>query len=169
MAATKSRTTLPPESDSPFFSSVSSLHSGCLNPRQEECQSDEIPLSDRRFYRSRLRPLPKQRPLRSLLGPVAGPKEPVFRRTADPPLEGARRRTSDGRSRSRDEGSGTPVDLGRSALYADCRPGGITGRRSALATRKVQPRVLHRFVVMAINRQDGKVVWERPVREGDST
>ena len=25
--------------------------------------------------------------------------------------------------------------------------------------------MLHRFVVMAINRQDGKVVWERTVRE----
>ena len=59
---------------------------------------------------------------------------------------------------------GVAGGLGRSGLRPDRGP---AAARSAIAcpARRAARRGVHRFVVMAINRKDGKVVWEQHARE----
>ena len=74
-------------------------------------------------------------------------------RDEEHPVEGR-----DSRPRLRDAGR-----LGRSGVRADGRADDRRGRRRACAARTVaRP---HKFIVMAIDRKTGKLVWERVAKE----
>ena len=61
-------------------------------------------------------------------------------------------------------GSGTPVIWGDRIYVTTAVPVGVDGDAQH-AARGAQPRVAHRYVVMAIDRKSGKTVWERVARE----
>ena len=78
---------------------------------------------------------------------------------------GARRRTSAGRSRF------PAADRRRRSIWGDrmfvlsAVPIGVDGAASHAPRGGVQPRDRYRFVVLAIDRRTGKTVWERTARE----
>jgi len=61
-------------------------------------------------------------------------------------------------------GSSTPVIWGDRLYVTTAIPAGVSGEAQH-APRGAQPRVAHRYVVMAIDRKTGKTVWEKTARE----
>jgi outer membrane protein assembly factor BamB len=62
-------------------------------------------------------------------------------------------------------GHSSPIVWGDRVYLMTAIPVGITGPASHQPRGGIRPQIPHRFVVMAVNRRDGKVVWERTVRE----
>ena len=62
-------------------------------------------------------------------------------------------------------GSASPVVWGDRLFVLTAVPVGVTGDQQHAPRGGVQPRIAHRFVVMAIDRKTGRTVWERVARE----
>ncbi len=62
-------------------------------------------------------------------------------------------------------GSSSPVIWGDRVFVLTAIPAGASLADSHRPLGGVSPRGLHRFVVMALDRRDGRVVWERTARE----
>ena len=84
-------------------------------------------------------------------------------RPTDP--SGARRRTFDGRRRFQDADPASPIVWGDKLFVLTAIPAGSSGAASHQPRGGIQPRDVHRFVVIALDRHTGKVVWERTARE----
>ena len=98
-------------------------------------------------------------------GQWRGPEGTGVSRTADPPLEWSETKNVRWKVEIPGRGSGSPVVWGDRIYLMTAVPMGVTGDAQHAPRGGIQPRAPHRFVVLAINRRDGKVVWERTVRE----
>jgi outer membrane protein assembly factor BamB len=98
-------------------------------------------------------------------GQWRGPEATGVSRTADPPLEWSETKNIRWKVAIPGRGSGSPVVWGDRVYLMTAVPVGVSGDAQHLPRGGVQPRVAHRFVVLAISRRDGKVVWEHTVRE----
>jgi outer membrane protein assembly factor BamB len=98
-------------------------------------------------------------------GQWRGPYSTGVSKNANPPLEWSETKNVRWKVEIPGRGSGSPVVWGDRVYLLTAIPVGITGAASHQPRGGIQPRVAHRFVVIALNRRDGKVVWERTVRE----
>jgi outer membrane protein assembly factor BamB len=98
-------------------------------------------------------------------GQWRGPYATGVSRTADPPLEWSETKNVRWKVEIPGRGSSSPVVWGERVYVMSAVPVGITGDAQHAPRGGIEPRVAHRFVLMALNRKDGKVAWEKVVRE----
>jgi outer membrane protein assembly factor BamB len=98
-------------------------------------------------------------------GQWRGPYASGVSKTADPPLEWSETKNIKWKIEIPGRGSASPIVWGDRVYLMTAVPAGITGDAQHHPRGGIQPRIPHRFVVLAISRTDGKVVWERTVRE----
>jgi outer membrane protein assembly factor BamB len=98
-------------------------------------------------------------------GQWRGPEGTGVSRTADPPLEWSETKNVRWKIEIPGRGSGSPVVWEDRVYLMTAVPVGVAGDAQHAPRGGIQPRIAHRFVVLAINRRDGKVAWERTVRE----
>jgi len=94
-----------------------------------------------------------------------GPHASGAASTADPPTEWSETRNIRWKVEIPGRGTGSPVAWGDRIYLLSAVPAGIDGPASHEPRGQIQPRELHRFLVMAIDRHTGRVVWERTARE----
>ena len=93
-----------------------------------------------------------------------GPHHTGVSRTATPPAEWSEAKNVRWKIEIPGRGSATPVVWGDRLYVLTAVPAGVTGDASH-APRGGQALVPHKYVVMAIDRKTGKVVWERVAKE----
>jgi outer membrane protein assembly factor BamB len=93
-----------------------------------------------------------------------GPHATGVSKTADPPVEWSETKNIRWKVEVPGRGSGTPVIWGDKVFVLTAVPAVENGAASH-EPRGGQPRVAHKFVVMALDRKTGKVAWERTARE----
>jgi outer membrane protein assembly factor BamB len=98
-------------------------------------------------------------------GQWRGPLATGVSKTADPPLEWSESKNVRWKIEIPGRGHSSPVVWGDRVYLMTAVPAGITGPAQHDPRGGIQPRVAHRFVVMAINRKDGTIAWEKTVRE----
>ena len=84
---------------------------------------------------------------------------------ADPPLTWSETQNIKWKIEIPGRGSATPVIWGDRLFLLTAIPAGSSGEDAHKPRGGVSPRVAHQFKVLAINRADGKVIWERTARE----
>ena len=94
-----------------------------------------------------------------------GPYATGVSRTADPPIDWSETKNIRWKVEIPGRGSGTPIIWGDKVFVVSAVPVGIDAAAAHAARGGVQPRVPHKFVVMALDRKSGKVAWERTARE----
>jgi outer membrane protein assembly factor BamB len=98
-------------------------------------------------------------------GQWRGPYATGVSKTADPPLEWSETKNIKWKVEIPGRGNASPVVWGDRVYLMTAIPVGVTGDATHQPRGGIQPRILHKFVVIALSRSDGKVVWERTVRE----
>ena len=94
-----------------------------------------------------------------------GPYATGFSRSADPPLEWSETKNVRWKVEIPGRGSTSPVVWGDRLFLLTAIPMGVTGDAQHAPRGGAQRRGVHRFVVMAIDRNTGRTVWERVARE----
>ncbi len=94
-----------------------------------------------------------------------GPYATGVSKTADPPIDWSEAKNLRWKLEIPGRGSGSPIIWGDRLYVLSAVPVGLTGPASHAPRGGVQPRDVHRFIVLAIDRRTGKVVWERTARE----
>src|SRR5512134_1068625 len=94
-----------------------------------------------------------------------GPHATGASRTANPPTEWSETRNVRWKVEIPGRGSGSPVVWGDLLFLLSAVPIGAQGVASHEPRGHIQPRDIHRFIVLAIDRGTGRVVWERTARE----
>ena len=94
-----------------------------------------------------------------------GPHATGVSKTADPPVEWSEPRNIRWKIEIPGRGSGTPVIWGDKLFVLTAVPAGADLAASHQARGGVRPAVPHKFQVLAIDRETGKIVWERTARE----
>lgn len=94
-----------------------------------------------------------------------GPQATGASRTANPPTEWSEARNVRWKVEIPGRGSGSPVVWGDRLFLLSAIPVGVQGAASHESRNHVQPRDVHRFVVLAIDRGTGRVMWQRTARE----
>ena len=94
-----------------------------------------------------------------------GPYATGVSRRADPPTEWSETKNVRWKVEIPGRGSGTPVVWGDRIFVLSAVPQGVGAAAAHEPRGMMTPRLVHRYVVMAINRADGKVVWEQVARE----
>src|SRR5262245_9420929 len=94
-----------------------------------------------------------------------GPLASGVSTTANPPLEWSETRNIRWKVEIPGRGSSSPVVWADRLFLTTAIPAGIPGDAQHQPRGGLQPRGMHRFVVMAIDRQTGKMLWERTARE----
>ena len=85
--------------------------------------------------------------------------------TANPPLEWSETRNVRWKVEIPGRGSSSPIVWGDRLFLTTAVPVGVTGDAQHAPRGGLEPRGVHRFVVMAIDRTTGRTVWERVARE----
>jgi outer membrane protein assembly factor BamB len=98
-------------------------------------------------------------------GQWRGPYATGVSQTANPPVEWSETRNIRWKVEIPGRGSASPVVWKDRIFVLTAIPSGATGDDTHKPLGGVQPRVAHRFVVLALDRATGKVVWERVARE----
>ena len=93
----------------------------------------------------------------------AGPRAPASRRLAKPPVEWSETKNIRWKKEIPGRGAGTPVIWGDLLFVSTAVPVGASDAEAHAARGKAPG--AHKYVVMALDRKDGRVVWERVVRE----
>lgn len=93
-----------------------------------------------------------------------GPQATGVSTTANPPTEWSESKNIRWKVTIPGRGSASPVIWGDRVFVTSAIPAGAAGEAQH-AARGGQPRVAHRFIVMAIDRRTGKTVWEQTARE----
>lgn len=83
----------------------------------------------------------------------------------DPPIEWSETKNVRWKVEIPGRGSASPVVWGDRIFLLTAVPVGLTGDAAHQPQGGVRPRRAHRFVVLAIDRRDGKTVWERTAAE----
>jgi outer membrane protein assembly factor BamB len=94
-----------------------------------------------------------------------GPHATGVSKTADPPVEWSETKNVRWKIEIAGRGSGTPVIWGDRIFVLSAVPAGVDVASSHQPRGGTRPAVPHKFVVMAIDRKSGKVLWERTARE----
>jgi outer membrane protein assembly factor BamB len=94
-----------------------------------------------------------------------GPYATGVSKTADPPIEWSETKNIRWKVEIPGRGSGTPVIWGDKVFVLSAVPVAVDGAAAHDPRGGVRPRVPHRFVVMALDRKTGRVIWERTARE----
>lgn len=94
-----------------------------------------------------------------------GPYATGVSRTADPPIDWSETKNIRWKTEIPGRGSSSPIVWGDKVFLLTAVPVGADAAVSHQPRGGVLPRVPHRFVVMALDRKTGKVVWERTARE----
>jgi outer membrane protein assembly factor BamB len=94
-----------------------------------------------------------------------GPHATGASSTATPPTEWSETRNVRWKIEIPGRGSGSPVVWGDRLFLLSAVPMGAQGAASHEPRGQIQPRDVHRFIVLAIDRRTGRVVWERIARE----
>jgi outer membrane protein assembly factor BamB len=84
---------------------------------------------------------------------------------ADPPLEWSETKNVKWKIEIPGRGSSSPVIWGDRIFLLTAIPAGLAPDEQHKPRGGVNPRVAHQFKVLAINRADGKVVWERVAKQ----
>lgn len=93
-----------------------------------------------------------------------GPYATGVSRTADPPLEWSETKNLRWKVEIPGRGSGTPVIWG-DKVFVLSAVSSVENGAAMHEPKGGQPRVPHKFVVMAIDRKSGKTLWQRTARE----
>jgi len=94
-----------------------------------------------------------------------GPQANGISTTAKPPLEWSETKNVRWKVPIPGRGSSSPIVWGDKVFVTSAVPVGVAGDAQHAPRGGLTPRGLHRFVVLAFDRQTGKVVWERVARE----
>jgi len=94
-----------------------------------------------------------------------GPYATGVSRTATPPSEWSETKNIRWKIEIPGRGSASPVVWGDLVFLLTAVPAGSADDAAHAPRGGARPRGLHRFVVLAIDRRTGKVVWERTARE----
>lgn len=94
-----------------------------------------------------------------------GPYASGVSRRANPPLEWSETRNIRWKLEIPGRGSASPVVWGDRLFVVSAIPVGIPGAAAHEPRAGIEPRDVHRFVIMAIDRRSGRVAWERTARE----
>jgi outer membrane protein assembly factor BamB len=94
-----------------------------------------------------------------------GPYATGVSKTADPPVEWSETHNIRWKVEIPGRGSGTPVIWGDKVFVLSAVPVGVEGAAAHQPRGGIQPRVPHRFVVMALDRKTGKTIWQRTARD----
>ena len=94
-----------------------------------------------------------------------GPHATGVSNTADPPVEWSETKNIRWKLEIPGRGSASPVVWGDTLFVLSAIPAGSTGAETHQPKGGVQPRSVHQFVVMAIDRRTGRVRWQRTARE----
>ena len=94
-----------------------------------------------------------------------GPYATGVSRRANPPLEWSETKNIRWKIEIPGRGSASPVVWGDRLFVVSAVPVGIPGAAAHETRAGIEPRDVHRFVVMAIDRRSGRVAWERTARE----
>jgi outer membrane protein assembly factor BamB len=94
-----------------------------------------------------------------------GPRATGVAPAANPPLEWSESKNVSWKVEIPGRGSSSPVVWRDQLFLTTAIPSGTSGPASHAPRGGVAPRDPHRFVLLAIDRQTGKVRWERVVRE----
>jgi outer membrane protein assembly factor BamB len=94
-----------------------------------------------------------------------GPQGNGVSTTANPPVEWSETKNIKWKIEIPGRGSASPVIWGDRVYLLTAVPAGVAGSASHDPRGGIEPRIAHRYMVMAIDRRDGKVVWERVARE----
>jgi outer membrane protein assembly factor BamB len=94
-----------------------------------------------------------------------GPHGTGVSRSANPPLEWSESKNIRWKVEIPGRGSSSPVVWGDRLFVLTAVPAGVIGDAQHAPRGGVQPRIAHRFLVMAIDRKTGRTVWERVARE----
>jgi outer membrane protein assembly factor BamB len=94
-----------------------------------------------------------------------GPAANGISRTANPPTEWSETKNLRWKVEIPGRGSSSPVIWGERVFVLTAVPSGASIADSHNPRGSANPRPPHRFVVMALDRRDGRVVWERIARE----
>ena len=84
---------------------------------------------------------------------------------ADPPVEWSETKNVRWKIELPGRGSSSPVVWGDRIFLTTAIPSGTSGAASHAPRGGIEPRVPHRFVVIALDRKSGTVLWERVARE----
>jgi outer membrane protein assembly factor BamB len=98
-------------------------------------------------------------------GQWRGPQGNGVSKTANPPVEWSETKNIKWKVEIPGRGASSPVVWGDRVYLLTAVPVGVTGDASHEPRGGIEPRIPHRLVVLAINRGDGKIVWERTARE----
>jgi outer membrane protein assembly factor BamB len=85
--------------------------------------------------------------------------------SADPPLEWSETKNVKWKVEIPGRGSSSPVVWGDRIFLLTAIPAGVSPDEAHKPRGGFTPRVAHQFKVLALNRADGKIVWERTARE----
>jgi len=94
-----------------------------------------------------------------------GPNATGASETADPPVEWSETNNVRWKVEVPGRGSASPVIWGDRLFLLTAVPADVTGDAAHQPQGGVRPRKTHRFVVLAIDRRDGHVIWERVATE----
>jgi outer membrane protein assembly factor BamB len=94
-----------------------------------------------------------------------GPGANGISRHANPPIEWSETRGLRWKVEIPGRGSASPVVWGERLFVLTAIPAGTNAADSHQPRGGITPRAVHRFVVMALDRRDGRVIWERTARE----
>src|SRR5688572_6493446 len=94
-----------------------------------------------------------------------GPYSTGVSLTADPPLEWSETKNIRWKIEIPGRGSSSPIVWGDRVFLLTAVPVGLEGAAAHAPRGGLRPRGVHKYVVLAINRSDGKIAWERTVRE----
>jgi outer membrane protein assembly factor BamB len=94
-----------------------------------------------------------------------GPYATGVSKTADPPTEWNESKNVRWKVEIPGRGSASPIVWGDRIFVLSAIPAGASGAPSHQPRGGVQPRDVHQFVVLALDRASGRVVWQRTARE----
>lgn len=94
-----------------------------------------------------------------------GPDATGVSRTADPPITWSETENIRWKVEIPGRGSSSPVVWGDRIFLLTAVPVGVPDEETHQPRGGMSPRIPHRYQVLAINRADGSVIWERTARE----
>lgn len=94
-----------------------------------------------------------------------GPHANGVSSTANPPLEWSETKNIRWKVEIPGRGASSPVVWGDRVFVTTAVPVGVTGDAQHAPRGALQPRRVHRFVVMALDRKTGRTIWERVATE----
>lgn len=98
-------------------------------------------------------------------GQWRGPYATGVSQNADPPLEWSETKNIRWKVEIPGRGSASPVVWGDRIFLLTAVPVGAAGADAHAPRGGIQPRGMHRFIVLAIDRRTGKTIWERVARQ----